>query len=159
MKRSIVACLCFAALVLAAPSIGLAQGTGQRAKATNVPEIPFESVPNFLQMPPDVYLGESMGVARNSKGNLWVFHRRDDTRLFEFDPAGKFVREWGVGIYGFEFAHKVRVDSEDNVWAVDEGDEHGHQVQPPRQGHDGAGPPSRGRRRHRPNAAGRSAGR
>ena len=50
-----------------------------------------------------------------------VYHRRDDTRLFEFDPAGKFVREWGVGIYGFEFAHKVRVDSEDNVWAVDEG--------------------------------------
>jgi DNA-binding beta-propeller fold protein YncE len=120
MRRSIVACLGFAALFFLATSPGMAQN-GQRATAQNVPEIPFESVPNFLQMPPDVYLGESMGVARNSKGNLWVYHRRDDTRLFEFDPTGKFVREWGVGIYGFEFAHKVRVDSEDNVWVVDEG--------------------------------------
>ena len=118
MTRFVHACLVLAALVMATTAVGLAQN---RAKAENVPEIPFESVPNFLQMPPDVYLGESMGVARNSKGNLWVYHRRDDTRLFEFDPAGKFVREWGVGIYGFEFAHKVRVDSEDNVWAVDEG--------------------------------------
>ena len=24
-------------------------------------------------------------------------------------------------MYGFEFAHKVRVDPQDNVWAVDEG--------------------------------------
>ncbi|MET0213053.1 MAG: hypothetical protein ABW292_08625, partial [Vicinamibacterales bacterium] len=118
MTRFVHACLVLAAILMAATAVGLAQS---RAKAENVPEIPFESVPNFLQMPPDVYLGESMGVARNSKGNLWVYHRRDDTRLFEFDPAGKFVREWGVGIYGFEFAHKVRVDSEDNVWAVDEG--------------------------------------
>ncbi len=118
MTRLVHACLVLAALLMAATTVGLAQN---RAKAENVPEIPFESVPNFLQMPPDVYLGESMGVARNSKGHLWVYHRRDDTRLFEFDPSGKFVREWGAGSYGFEFAHKVRVDSEDNVWAVDEG--------------------------------------
>src|SRR5206468_2044471 len=29
--------------------------------------------------------------------------------------------EWGEGVYGFEFAHKVRVDPADNVWVVDEG--------------------------------------
>jgi hypothetical protein len=108
--------LILAALLVATP--GFAQ---TKAKAENVPEIPFESVPNFFKMPPDVYLGESMGVARNSKGHIFVYHRRDDTRLFEFDPNGNFVKEWGEGIYGFEFAHKVRVDKDDNVWVVDEG--------------------------------------
>jgi hypothetical protein len=92
-----------------------------KAKAENVPEIPFESVPDFIKLPPDLYLGESMGVATNSKGHIFVFHRSGDTRLFEFDPTGKFVREIGENLYGFEFAHKVRVDSEDNIWAVDEG--------------------------------------
>ena len=69
-----------------------------RAKAENVPEIPIESVPNFVQLPEGVYLGESMGIARNSKGHVFVYHRRDDTRLFEFDATGKFVREWTPGL-------------------------------------------------------------
>ena len=63
MKYLVGGCLVLAALCLAVP--GDAQ---TRAKAENVAEIPFESVPNFLKMPPDVYLGESMGVATNSKG-------------------------------------------------------------------------------------------
>jgi len=116
MKKLVSGCLVFAAFCLAAP--GNAQ---TRAKAQNVPEIPFESVANFLKMPPDVYLGESMGVATNSKGHVFVYHRRDDTRLFEFDPNGSFVKEWGIGVYGIEFAHQVRVDPQDNVWVVDEG--------------------------------------
>ena len=36
-------------------------------------------------------------------------------------PPGSSSASGAQGIYGFEFAHKVRVDSEDNVWAVDEG--------------------------------------
>src|SRR4029077_7291945 len=42
-------------------------------------------------------------------------------RLFEFDPSGKFVREIGQNLYGFLFAHTVRVDPQDNIWVVDEG--------------------------------------
>jgi DNA-binding beta-propeller fold protein YncE len=118
MNRYVRGVLVLLALVVTLPVL---VGAQNKARATNVPEIPFESVPNFLTMPPDVYLGESMGVARNSKGHIFVYHRRDDTRLFEFDPNGKFVKEWGEGIYGFEFAHKVRVDKDDNVWVVDEG--------------------------------------
>jgi hypothetical protein len=52
---------------------------------------------------------------------VFVYHRSGDTRLFEFDQNGTFVKEWGVGLYGLEFAHAVRVDKEDNVWVVDEG--------------------------------------
>jgi sugar lactone lactonase YvrE len=93
----------------------------QKAKAQNVPEIPFETVPNFIKLPAGLYLGEAMGVATNSKGHFFVYTRSANTRLFEFDQAGNYVREIGEGNYGFEFAHSVRVDPEDNIWAVDEG--------------------------------------
>src|SRR5579864_7158827 len=92
-----------------------------RAKAQDVPEIPFDSVPNFLKMPPNLFLGEGIGVATNSKGHVFVYTRSQLTRLFEFDQKGNFVREIGEGLYGFAFAHAVRVDPQDNIWAVDEG--------------------------------------
>jgi hypothetical protein len=92
-----------------------------KAKAENVPIIPHTSVPNFFKLPPDLYLGEGIGIATNSKGHVFIYHRSGDTRLFEFDPNGNFVKEWGIGVYGFEFAHQVRVDAQDNVWVVDEG--------------------------------------
>src|SRR5436309_6856690 len=92
-----------------------------KAKAENVPEIPFDSAPNFLKMPSNLYLGEGIGVASNSKGNIYVFTRSGNTRMFEFDKSGKYTREIGQGLYGFVFAHAVRVDKDDNIWAVDEG--------------------------------------
>src|ERR671934_614206 len=92
-----------------------------KAKAQNVPEIPYDSVPNFLKFPPNIYLGEGIGVATNSKGHVFVYTRSGETRLFEFDQNGAFVREIGQGLYGFAFAHAVRVDPQDNIWAVDEG--------------------------------------
>jgi hypothetical protein len=105
-----------------ARSDGLTQAQiNARAKAQNVPEIPFESVPNFLKFPADLYMGEGIGVATNSKGHVFVYTRSQETRLFEFDRQGNFVREIGEGLYGFAFAHAVRVDTEDNIWAVDEG--------------------------------------
>jgi sugar lactone lactonase YvrE len=92
-----------------------------KAKAENVPEIPFRSVPDFLKLPPNLYLGEGIGVATNSKGHIFVYTRSQLTRLFEFDARGNFLREIGEGLYGFAFAHAVRVDPQDNIWAVDEG--------------------------------------
>jgi hypothetical protein len=92
-----------------------------RATATNVPEIPYESVPNFFKNPPGIYTGENMGISTNSKGNIYIYHRAYETRLFEYSPTGTFIREIGRGNYGAAFAHSVRVDSQDNIWAVDEG--------------------------------------
>lgn len=92
-----------------------------KAKAENVPELAFTSVPNFFKLPPDLYFGEGIGIATNSKGHVFVYTRSGDTRIFEFDQNGTYVREWGQGLYGLEFAHTIRVDREDNVWAVDEG--------------------------------------
>src|SRR6516164_10585396 len=116
---SLSASLCASAMALslcAGPA--LAQ---LKAKAENVPEIPYDSVPNFLKLPPGEYLGESVAVATNSKGHVFVYHRSANTRLFEFDQNGNFVKEIGSGYYGFEFAHSVRVDKDDNIWTVDEG--------------------------------------
>jgi len=86
------------------------------------PAIPFQAELNFLKLPPDLYMGEGIGVARNSKDHVFVYTRSgESSRLFEFDPEGNFIREIGKGLYGFSMAHAVRVDSEDNIWAVDEG--------------------------------------
>src|ERR1044072_7544074 len=115
MPKSVLA---IGAAMLLSACAALAQ---TKAKAENVPEIPFETVPNFLKMPPGLYLGEGIGVATNSKGHIFVYTRSQATRLFEFDAKGNYVREIGEGFYGFAFAHAVRVDPQDNIWVVDEG--------------------------------------
>ena len=116
MTRAVTVIICVLTCLLAPSAFGQT-----KAKAQNVPEIPYESVPDFLKLPPNLYLGEGIGVATNSKGHVFVYTRSGDTRLFEFDQNGAFVREIGQGLYGFEFAHAVRVDRDDNIWAVDEG--------------------------------------
>jgi len=65
----------------------------RKATIQNVPEIPFTTTPNFLKLPPGEYLGEAVAVATNSKGHVFVFHRSNNNRLFEFDQSGKFVRK------------------------------------------------------------------
>jgi hypothetical protein len=115
MKRCLTSCV-VVALLGAAPLFAQT-----KAKAENVPEIQYDSVPNFLRLPPDVYFGEGIGIATNSKGHVFVYTRAADTRLFEFDQNGTYVREIGQGLYGLEFAHAVKVDAQDNIWAVDEG--------------------------------------
>jgi NHL repeat len=100
-----------------------------------VPEIAFDSAPNPLALPDDVYLGEVGGVAANSKGDIFVYTRtghptislgtsrafaHGGSRLFQFDRTGKFVREIGQNSYGFVFAQQVRIDPQDNIWIVDQ---------------------------------------
>src|SRR5437773_9326354 len=116
MKRHSVLASVVAFVLCAVPAFAQ-----QKATVQNVPEISYTSVPNFLKLPPGEALGESVGVATNSKGHVFVYHRSANTRLFEFDQNGNFVKEIGKGYYGFEFAHSVRVDPQDNIWTVDEG--------------------------------------
>src|SRR5206468_9236335 len=87
MKRSIFLQLFFAAAPLF---------------AQQPPEIRLHSVPDFLKLPPDIYLGEATGVAVNSKGHVFVFSRGNTTgpayaaaaaQLLEFSPDGKFRSE------------------------------------------------------------------
>jgi DNA-binding beta-propeller fold protein YncE len=98
--------------------------------AQQPPEIRFRSVPDFLKLPPDIYMGEAAGVAVNSKGHVFVFSRGNSTgpaygaaaaQLLEFDEDGNFVREIGHNLYAWSFAHAVRVDKQDNIWVADKG--------------------------------------
>jgi len=101
----------------------------------DAPEIKFDSVPNALQLPAGLYLGEVAGVATNSRGDIFVYTRtghptvtigtarpfaHGGSRLFEFDPTGKYIREIGKDTYGFMYASQVRIDPNDNIWVVDQ---------------------------------------
>ena len=98
--------------------------------AQAVPQIKFTSVPNFPDLPNGQNFGEVAGVAVNSKGHLFVFSRSmpiiagpavspASGELFEFDAKGRFIREIGKGLYGWAEAHSVRIDKNDNIWAID----------------------------------------
>jgi hypothetical protein len=95
-----------------------------------VPEIPFDSSVDFLKLPENLHLGEPSGVAINSKKHIFVFNRGNTSgpaygatasQVLEFGPDGKYIREIGKNLYAWSYAHTVRVDSGDNLWAVDKG--------------------------------------
>ena len=126
------------ALLLLSTAAGQSQGLNGNAQQ-QAAQAALEKTYPQLNVASDEYLhltipgntmGETMGVATNSKGHLFVYSRtghagvaRGGTaaQLFEFDDKYKFVKEWGANSYGASFAHAVRVDKDDNVWSVDEG--------------------------------------
>jgi DNA-binding beta-propeller fold protein YncE len=114
--------------------VGMLAGVPANAQK-DAPDIRFDSVPNALQLPAGLYLGEVGGVATNSRGDIFVYTRtghptvtigsarpfaHGGSRLLQFDPNGKFVREIGKNSYGFMFAAQVRIDPNDNIWVVDQ---------------------------------------
>jgi streptogramin lyase len=115
--------ICRLALCAALASLSFAQ--------PSVPEIPFDSVPDFLKLPTGMNFGEVPGVAVNSMGHVFVFTRSNTAggpayapsaaQLLEFDANGKFLREIGKGLYAWAEAHTVRIDKDDNIWAIDKG--------------------------------------
>jgi hypothetical protein len=130
MRRSVQRVLILAVI------LGIGGSVGAQLR---IADIPYDSAADLLQgLPDDMYIGEAAGVATNSQGHLFVytrtgspqltlgterhFHRGGGgARLLEFDRSGKYLREIGQGLYGFIFAHTVRVDPQDNIWTVDEG--------------------------------------
>jgi hypothetical protein len=111
---------------------GLLALSGQAALAQEGPPmIPYESTPNPVKLPDDMYLGEVSGVAVNSKGHIFVYSRSGSShgpafgntasQLLEFAANGKYLREIGKNLYAWAFAHTVRIDKDDNIWATDKG--------------------------------------
>ncbi len=101
-----------------------------------VAEIAFDTNADLLKAPDNTFIGEVAGVATNSRGNIFVYTRTGHpyatigdsrtfyhagSRLFQFDPTGKFVRELGQDLYGFNAAQGLRIDPQDNIWTIDAG--------------------------------------
>jgi 6-bladed beta-propeller protein len=106
---------------------------GASLAAQAVPELTFEANADIIMLPA---YGEVAGIATNSRGQVFVYARtghavatlgdertfyHGGARLFQFDQNGKFVKEIGQGTYGFDFAQQLRIDPQDNIWAVDAG--------------------------------------
>lgn len=119
-----------AAGILAFSGSVFAQSTAPAA-----PEISFDSV-DLLKWDDSHIVGEVGGAAQDSKGRVYVYTRtghayatlgdnrtfqRYGSKLFQYDATGKFVRELGQDVYGFNVAYGIRIDSQDNVWTVDAG--------------------------------------
>jgi 6-bladed beta-propeller protein len=142
MKRSSLLISLIAFVFVASPTALRVQGQGggnsPEAQARQKQQAELEAATPKLKITEEVLpltipghtIGETEGVARNSKGHLFVYSRtgtggssRGGTaaELFEFDDNLKFVKIWGPGNYAASFAHAVRVDKYDNVWMVDEG--------------------------------------
>src|SRR5438045_2311159 len=109
MKRSVIALT-----VLLSGAVALAQRGGptpemqaalakQEALEKSTPRL--QVAEEVLQLAvPNHTIGEAVGVAKNSKGHLFVFTRSGNvgpakgataSQLFEFDPTNKFVKQWG----------------------------------------------------------------
>jgi len=73
MKRVFVLFVLFDLFVPVVPWTAAPLAAQSKAKAENVPEIAYESVPNFIKLPTNLYLGEGIGVATNSKGHVFVY--------------------------------------------------------------------------------------
>jgi 6-bladed beta-propeller len=108
--------------------------SGSLMAQSPVSELAFDTTADLLKTPNDVFVGEVAGVGTNSKGQIFVYTRtghpyatlgdnrtfsHGGSRLFQFDPAGKFVRELGQDAYGFNAAIGLRVDPQDNIWTID----------------------------------------
>jgi DNA-binding beta-propeller fold protein YncE len=112
---------------------------GATLMAQSAPDIPFDSNADLLKTPVEgpgaIFVGEVGGVGQNSKGQIYVYTRtghpyatladnrtfeRGGSRLLQFDRTGKFERELGQDVYGFNAAIGLRIDPQDNVWTIDE---------------------------------------
>jgi sugar lactone lactonase YvrE len=84
---------------------------------------PYRLVTNWATTPRP--WSHPLADAVDSKDNLWAFDRCEEagcaeskvSPIFELDPNGKTIRNFGAGL--FVFPHGIKVDREGNVWAVD----------------------------------------
>ena len=112
-------------LVLSAAAVALLGGAPlvaqTKAKAKNVPVIPHTLGAQLLQAAARSLLRRGHRHRHQLEGHVFVYHRSGDTRLFEFDQNGTFVREIGRASTASSSRTRCASTREDNIWAVDEG--------------------------------------
>src|SRR5258708_8517358 len=111
-------------------AIAIAACAAPLVAQSTAPEISYDANADLLKLPENIHMGEAAGVATNSKGHIFVYSRtgashatvgtsrtfyKAGSRLVELDQTGKFVREIGVGVYGFNHAQARRNEPSDHI--------------------------------------------
>ena len=111
----------------------------QYPKPTELPN-PYRLVEGWPTLPKSMnggHWGEVIRVHVDAKGNIWVFHRcfnvvpagqatcigrgPANPPILEFDPAGKLLKSFGVGLFAYN--HGFTIDREGNLWVTDVNDQ------------------------------------
>ena len=95
-------------------------------------EVRYQEVKGWPRLPAGVEMGEAAGVAVDSHGHVFVFHRPGrgfdpgatellkDPAVLEIDGAtGQLIRSWGANT--FLVPHGITIDGDDNVFLTDVG--------------------------------------
>ena len=129
--------------LLSLAAIAAAQATSETPVAKPALPNPYRLVPDWPTLPPTMKgpngrkWGEVIRVHVAPNGNIWVFHRCFNDQpngdatcvnrgganppILEFDPAGRLLKSFGVGL--FAHPHGFTVDKDGNIWATDTNDE------------------------------------
>lgn len=98
------------------------------------PATRYELVKDWLQLPPDLTLGNPTGLAIDTDQNLVVFHRAgrtwpwfgmpndpidQPTMMIVDKNSGAVIQNWGKNL--FIMPHGLSVDSKNNIWVTDAG--------------------------------------
>jgi len=83
-------------------------------------DLGYSPVEAWPKLPNGWKLGSVAGVASDSEGRYYVFHRGEAAPpLLCFDREGELLGSWGEGVY--TRPHMAKCDGEDNVWLIDDG--------------------------------------
>jgi len=85
----------------------------------------WRTIAGWAKMPEGRAWGSTSALDVDRNGNLWVFERCGANScaesalapILQFDPAGKFVRGYGAGL--FVFPHGIHADRDGNIWVAD----------------------------------------
>ena len=102
------------------------------AAIDSAPPVRYQEVKDWPQLPAGVQMGEAAGVAVDTRGHVFVFHRPGrgfdtaatetlkEAPVLEIDAGtGRLIRAWGANT--FLVPHGITIDRENNVFLTDVG--------------------------------------
>jgi hypothetical protein len=95
-----------------------------KVRAWEVAESPtdlgYRPVEGWPRLPEGWKLGQVAGVATDSRGRYYIYHRGDRAPpIICFDREGEHIASWGEDSFGRP--HMIKCDGDGNLWAVDDG--------------------------------------